>query len=72
MSEWISVKDGLPKFTQEPYGASDDVIWAVIINNKILRWGKGNLGTDGEWYKACIPLADIPTHWMPLPEAPNV
>ena len=66
MSEWISVKDRLPL---KHIGV---IVWVEAGS-----WGKGFLDADGRWrsfdtsfsLETYIPMV---THWMPLPEPPEV
>ena len=60
MSEWISVKDRLPK-TMElvfVYRKGLDIVRAEYLMN------------DGEWFNDGIYKAPV-THWMTLPEPPK-
>ena len=63
--KWISVKDGLPK--------NGVVVLAMLENEYSLVQV-----LDEEWYNNDgfylhnIIRELIPTHWMPLPEPPNV
>ena len=85
MSEWISVKDGMPKehdsifkrFKGTPYWAeqmfesiSDDVNVAVMFED-----GKRKTYTahtaDGKWKGLPKIGRLVVTHWMPLPEPPE-
>ncbi len=62
MSEWISVKDELPKTGERvriAYLPKGDFHWANF------RWHQGY--TDG--YSAEI---QEPTHWQPRPDPPDV
>lgn len=65
MSEWISVKDRLPKPGERILLSSKKFVGEGWINgtlNKFFRY-------DGiEWSK--IFIENI-THWMPLPEPPE-
>lgn len=75
MTNWISVKDRLPKDTNDVMVYIGDVI-AI-----------GYIDADGEWDISPVPdmvsepdqlsswldsrLIKPPTHWMPLPEPPK-
>jgi len=61
MSEWISVKDKVPRKGQTVIVFQD--YYAVEIQRYL-----GNLDGLPEWDKPC---AGNPTHWMPLPEPPK-
>lgn len=65
MSEWISVKDGLPEYTHDfgSFALVSDCVKAISISkgDVIADWStQGWCDTDGD----C--LEDI-THWQPLP-----
>lgn len=55
---WISVKDRLPNFEQP----------VLAYSGEELGIGFAYLDGDGKWYGDC---GDV-THWMPLPEPPEV
>ncbi len=59
--EWISVKDKLP----EPYV---DVLVRRSIGMSVEYIGSGGVWRDGHVYHDKHPV----THWMPLPEPPEV
>lgn len=70
MSEWISVKDRLPKIGVEVLifdaDSSNDFhdVWSLARDEEYddIGWNDKN----GDWYY----LDDV-THWMPLPEPPQ-
>lgn len=85
MSEWISVKDDMPKehdsifkkFKNTPHWkegmfekTSDRVIVAITFED-----GKRKASTastvDGKWIGLPIVGNPIVTHWMPFPELPK-
>jgi len=61
MSEWISVKDKLPKPSTE----------VLIFIYDILALGY--MESDGEWWNDADEKehSESVTHWMPLPEPPE-
>ncbi len=67
-SGWINVDDQLPDHEKKP---SDDVIYAVFEDNKLLHWGKGNVNMNGVWYRDGLMLRWVPTHWMKIPGLPE-
>ncbi|UVD32316.1 hypothetical protein [Vibrio phage vB_VaM_H2] len=73
MGEWISVKDKLP----EHNGAigcneGDSVVVDVFADGE--RWPFCYYSFDDEcWYDTDVHCSiDLVTHWMPLPEPPEV
>lgn len=62
-NEWISVNDRLPEHMLD-----------VLVSNSKDKWVvAGYLNHSNEWYN-CFDesgVSIIPTHWMPLPEAPK-
>lgn len=57
MSEWISVKDGLPKYNDR----------VIFFNGEYVEFGVYH--RDFTDFEDCIH--DEVTHWMPLPEPPK-
>lgn len=76
MSEWISVEDRLPEVGEEvfiysPNGLHTMGVWDTATRTKhywcidmCAAWGYDS-------YREKISSSDI-THWMPLPEPPDV
>jgi len=63
MSDWISVKDGLPPLIIN--GKSE---WYLTYDGNSFEISR--YLCDGEWEdKDFYPIT--PTHWMPLPESPK-
>ncbi|WP_236234489.1 DUF551 domain-containing protein [Pseudomonas tohonis] len=65
MSKWIAIKDQIPPF--------DTSVLALWKNGHI---EDAEFSDDGEdhvyhWLFDGESFADEPTHWMPLPEAPQ-
>lgn len=66
MSEWISVKDRLPKMKSCVLAVNQFGEMSVSYREK--RWK----GEPERWYMSQAEVYEfIPTHWMPLPEAPK-
>lgn len=68
MSEWISVKDGLPEVPQG-YEQVQVIIWSE--NGLDVAWYQSN---NNEFYDMAGWLGSEingVTHWMPLPEPPK-
>lgn len=65
MSEWISVKDRLPEHKGDylVYWESTNQ-WGLLSNNIETVYFRGKT----QWAKR----NDDITHWMPLPEKPNI
>lgn len=59
--EWISVKDRLPKPQTEVLAFRRGIMYFAWYDNEIGKW------SSDEW-----GLLDAVTHWMPLPEPPEV
>lgn len=83
-SQWISVNDDLPKehdsiFANHAYLSkhmwakeSDNVIVYVRFPDGTGRSTEGRL-QDGKWWTRVSPMLEpVVTHWMPLPEPPEV
>lgn len=65
MSEWISVKDRLPEIGER--------VLVTAYEGGTLVAERAELLKDVEWHwktQLCFYMADIYTHWMPLPEPP--
>jgi len=84
IGDWISVKDDLPKehdsiFANHPHLSkhmwvkeSDNVIVYVRFPDGTGRSTEGRL-QDGKWWTRVSPMLEpVVTHWMPLPEPPEV
>lgn len=56
---WVSVGDGLPE--------AGDFVAAIALGHKTAGW----LRDDGRWWSIETGCEFHPTHWMPLPEAPE-
>ncbi|WP_368043047.1 DUF551 domain-containing protein [uncultured Gemmiger sp.] len=61
MSDWISVKDRLPKQQTEVLAFRRGIMYLAWYDNEIGRWASDEWG-----------ILDAVTHWMPLPEPPEV
>ena len=67
MSEWISVKDRLPKVSKE--------VWVWVIYKRIKGRPRYETHTeswienDGTWAVGSAKKYEV-THWMPLPAPP--
>ena len=81
---WISVKDDLPKEHDSIFAnhthlskhmwvkESDNVIVYVRFPDGTGRSTEGRL-QDGKWWTRVSPMLEpVVTHWMPLPEQPEV
>ena len=81
---WISVKDDLPKEHDSIFAnhthlskhmwakESDNVIVYVRFPDGTGRSTEGRL-QDGKWWTRVSPMLEpVVTHWMPLPEPPEV
>lgn len=76
MSEWISVKDKLPKadgeyivYAQDENSPSGEGVWydnvVVVAEYAFGIWWWWDNGTD-------FDVTNNITHWMPLPEPPRM
>lgn len=83
-SQWISVKDDLPKEHDSIFAnhthlskhmwakESDNVIVYVRFPDGTGRSTEGRL-QDGKWWTRVSPMLEpVVTHWMPLPTPPEV
>lgn len=83
-SQWISVKDDLPKEHDSIFAnhthlskhmwakESDNVIVYVRFPDGTGRSTEGRL-QDGKWWTRVFPMLEpVVTHWMPLPTPPEV
>lgn len=69
---WINVKDSLPPLPLDKNDSSEDV---VVLNKDGLRY-VAVYTQRGRWSEqstgcGCCAEHIYPTHWMPLPGAPN-
>ena len=75
MSEWISVKDKLPKadgvyivYVQDENSPASEGVWydnvVVVAEYAFGEWTWRENSND-------FDITDIVTHWMPLPEPPE-
>ena len=84
VAQWISVKDDLPKEHDSIFAnhthlskhmwakESDNVIVHVRFRDGTGRSTEGRL-QDGKWWTRVSPMLEpVVTHWMPLPEPPEV
>lgn len=82
-SQWISVKDDLPKEHDSIFAnhthlskhmwakESDNVIVYVRFPDRTGRSTEGRL-QDGKWWTRVSPMLEpVVTHWMPFPEPPK-
>lgn len=82
-SQWISVKDDLPKEHDSIFAnhthlskhmwakESDNVIVYVRFPDGTGRSTEGRL-QDGKWWTRVSPMLEpVVTHWMPFPESPK-
>lgn len=60
-AHWISVKDRLPKPQTEVLAFRRGIMYLAWYDNEIGRWASNEWG-----------FLDAVTHWMPLPEPPEV
>ena len=66
MSEWISVKERLPRQNTGVLTFAPKMAMPIVVD-----WYNGYYGEDdGEWYEGWQTGRNI-THWMPLPEPPQ-
>ena len=65
MSDWISVKDRLPEFSEPVLVFYGYESYCVAT---LMRYHSRNGST---WYMPDKWLPGPPTHWMPLPEPPE-
>lgn len=63
MSEWISVKDRLPRLNYD--GKSDFMLGWDGAQMIVVAFH-----SDGAWYDKVKMTQYMPTHWTPLPEPP--
>lgn len=75
-SGWISVKDRLPDLELVEVKTNDTELYPclAVIKNECARNGKfvGKVWYDGECFMNGIGEIEVVTHWMPLPEPPEV
>ena len=64
MSEWISVKDALPNVGTRNLTVRYDYVTNTQFCDLLLY--------DGFWWNGLIKGDFAVTHWMPLPEPPEV
>lgn len=63
MSKWVSVSDRLPDV--------ESLVLIVTLSGDVIEYDFARW--NGEyWTRKAWPLGYSPTHWMPLPEYPEV
>lgn len=71
MSEWISVKDKLPKYSKEVLTYTPGMAMPIRVDAYDGYYGED----DGKWYEGWRYRGNHAenriTHWMPLPEPPK-
>lgn len=65
-SEWISVKDRLPKYNEPVLVYRPSMALKNVVDQYYGYWGED----DDEWHEGW-GSKDRNTHWMPLPEPPE-
>ena len=72
MSEWISVKDRMPRYNETVLIYRPSMAEPILADKYF-----GFYGEDEEWNEGWVRYGkdlkgnDIITHWMPLPEPPK-
>ena len=72
MSEWISVKDRLPKYGKRVLTYTPGMANQITVD----AYDRYYVDVDDEWYEGWRYRGNHAknniTHWMPLPEPPEV
>lgn len=61
--QWISITNKLPE---------DETVVMLFVPNEGQSICIGYREDDVWWYEDSLPLLEVVTHWMPLPEDPQV
>lgn len=63
MSEWVSVKDGLPDDGETVLTYKNGIVEVQVYEKKRNGW----ISWQGNWFWSMATVS----HWMPLPEPPK-
>ncbi len=71
MSEWISVKDRLPRYNETVLIYRPSMAEPILADKYFGWYGED----DNEWHEGWLRYGgvknDLITHWQPLPEPPK-
>lgn len=74
MSDWISVKERLPKEEISPITNDFKKVLCATTFGDVRMYGYGTAFGNKEphFWHGCETMDEYVTHWMPLPEPPEV